>query len=65
MSHLRWSSVLLALASSLGAKTFTIEQVLSAPFPEGLTVAPNGKKVAWVSNERGARNVWIASAPDW
>jgi len=65
MLHLRWSSVLLALASSLGAKTFTIEQVLSAPFPEDLTAAPNGKKVAWVSNERGSRNVWIASAPDW
>jgi dipeptidyl aminopeptidase/acylaminoacyl peptidase len=65
MSHLRWTSVFLALASSLGAKTFTIEQVLSAPFPEGLTAAPNGKKVAWVSNERGAWNVWIASAPDW
>lgn len=44
---------------------FTIEDVLSAPFPSGLVAAPTGDRVAWVRNERGVRNVWIADAPDW
>jgi dipeptidyl aminopeptidase/acylaminoacyl peptidase len=53
------------LASLALAKTFTLEQVLSAPFPTELIVAPGGGKVAWLLNERGARNVWMAAAPDF
>ena len=53
------------LASLSFAKTFTLEQVLSAPFPSELIVAPGGGKVAWLLNERGARNVWTAAAPDF
>jgi dipeptidyl aminopeptidase/acylaminoacyl peptidase len=44
---------------------FTLEQVLSAPFPSGLTAAPEGGKVAWVFNARGVRNIWVAEAPDY
>src|SRR5438128_133697 len=44
---------------------FTLEQVLSAPFPEELVAAPTGGAVAWVFNERGARNIWVASPPDY
>jgi dipeptidyl aminopeptidase/acylaminoacyl peptidase len=40
--------------------SLTIEQISSAPFPSQLTPAPAGNLVAWVYNERGARNVWIA-----
>jgi dipeptidyl aminopeptidase/acylaminoacyl peptidase len=53
------------LVSTAGAKTFTLEQVLSAPFPSELIAAPGGGKVAWLLNERGARNIWIAAAPDY
>ena len=53
------------LVSAAPAKTFTLEQVLSAPFPYELTAAPGGSKVAWLLNERGARNVWMAAAPDF
>src|SRR3954471_6530893 len=54
------------LAASLAfGKTFTLEQVLSAPFPSELVAAPGGGKVAWLLNERGARNIWIAAAPDF
>jgi len=42
-----------------------LEQVLSAPFPSELVAAPGGAKVAWLLNERGARNVWMAAAPDF
>jgi dipeptidyl aminopeptidase/acylaminoacyl peptidase len=45
--------------------SFTIDQVMSAPFASSLMPAPNGAKVAWLLNEGGRRNVWVASAPDW
>ncbi|HSR67184.1 MAG TPA: prolyl oligopeptidase family serine peptidase, partial [Acidobacteriota bacterium] len=44
---------------------FTLEQIMSAPFPAGMQASPDGKRVAWVFNEQGARNVWVAEAPDW
>jgi dipeptidyl aminopeptidase/acylaminoacyl peptidase len=43
----------------------TLEQYLSAPFASELTAAPGGGKIAWVLNERGARNIWVAAAPDY
>jgi dipeptidyl aminopeptidase/acylaminoacyl peptidase len=52
-----------ALASSAPAKRFTLEQIMSAPFPSDLTAAPKGGAVAWVMNQRGARNIWVAEAP--
>jgi len=51
--------------SAAAAATFTLEQVLSAPFPSELVAAPTGGRVAWLLNERGARNIWIASPPDY
>ncbi len=56
---------ILAFACAAGAKTFTLEQVLSAPFPSELIASPDGTRVAWMLNERGARNIWVASAPGW
>jgi dipeptidyl aminopeptidase/acylaminoacyl peptidase len=44
---------------------FTLEQVLSAPFPSDLTAAPAGGKVAWVFDARGVRNIWVAAPPDY
>lgn len=44
---------------------FTLDQVMSAPFASSITAAPTGAKVAWLVNERGRRNLWLASAPDW
>ena len=60
-----WATLLAAVllcAVSAGAqqKAFTLEQVMSSPFPEGLTAAPTGGKVGWVFNARGARNIWVA-----
>ena len=47
------------------APSFTIPQVLSAPFPEDLTTSPHGDAVAWVLDARGIRNIWVARAPDF
>jgi dipeptidyl aminopeptidase/acylaminoacyl peptidase len=52
-----------ALAAQQSA--FTIEQVMSAPFPDELTAAPAGGAVAWVYNARGARNIWVSGPPDY
>jgi len=46
-------------------ETFTLEDVLSAPFPSGLVSSPGAGLVAWVQNDRGERNVWVARAPDF
>jgi dipeptidyl aminopeptidase/acylaminoacyl peptidase len=43
----------------------SIPDLLSAPFPTNLTAAPSGGAVAWVFNDRGSRNVWIAQPPDY
>jgi len=58
-------AVVLALYAALAAAhpaAFTIDQVMQAPFASSLTAAPRGNAVAWVSDARGSRNLWIASA---
>ncbi len=42
---------------------YTLEQVLSIPFPSELIASSQGDKVAWVFDDQGKRNVWIAEAP--
>jgi len=56
---------LLAAGAAPGGGSFTLEQVLSAPFPSDLTAARTGGAVAWVFDAKGARNVWIAEPPDY
>lgn len=50
-------------ASTRAQKPFTLEEVLSAPFPSELTAAENSNRVAWVFDQQGRRNVWVAEAP--
>ncbi len=47
------------------AEAFTIEQVLCAPFPLGLTSSAHAPRVAWVFDNKGERNIWVADAPDF
>jgi dipeptidyl aminopeptidase/acylaminoacyl peptidase len=62
--------VLLALLTgsallNAAQEPFTLEQVMSAPFPSQLTAAPAGGMVAWVFDARGVRNIWVAGPPDY
>jgi dipeptidyl aminopeptidase/acylaminoacyl peptidase len=41
-------------------KGFTIEQALSAPFTSDLEAAPSERRLAWVANVGGRRNLWVA-----
>ena len=43
----------------------TLEAIMSAPFPTDLTASANGKVLAWVFNDQGSRNIWIAQGPDF
>ena len=44
---------------------FTIEQVLSSPFPSDLIAAPTGERIAWVFDAEGKRNIWVADGPEF
>ena len=53
------------LLLSFIASGATVDQYLSAPFPSEMHAAPGGGRVVWLLNERGARNLWVAAAPDY
>jgi hypothetical protein len=71
----RWTArfaLALLAATRLGAQTpapaatasasFTLDQVLSAPFPTEPSGAPQAAgRFAWVSNQEGRRSVWTAA----
>jgi dipeptidyl aminopeptidase/acylaminoacyl peptidase len=44
---------------------FSLQQVLSSPFPNNLVAAEHSGRIAWVFSARGERNVWIADAPNF
>lgn len=52
-------------AAQPAAADFTLEQVLSSPFPTNLGTAEHAGSIAWVFNAKGVRNVWVADAPDF
>lgn len=42
------------------SQSFTLQQIMSAPFNSDLTAAPRDDAFAWVSNAQGKRNIWVA-----
>jgi dipeptidyl aminopeptidase/acylaminoacyl peptidase len=59
------ATVLILFAGALHAQQFSVEQIRSYPFPNELTSAANGSRIAWAFNERGLRNVYVAEGPEW
>ncbi len=59
------STFSLTLAQQSRAQSFTLEQVMSSPFPSELTVSKRGDKIAWAFDAEGKRNIWIAEAPSF
>jgi dipeptidyl aminopeptidase/acylaminoacyl peptidase len=62
--RLSWYFLVAALAfatvpAPAAAPGFTLDEVLSAPFVDGLVAAPTGSALAWSVHERGARNVAV------
>jgi dipeptidyl aminopeptidase/acylaminoacyl peptidase len=59
-------SVFLLTPIQIWAKeSFSLEQVLSPPYPWSLLSAKKSDRIAWVFNSQGARNVWTAAPPDF
>ena len=49
-----------------GAKgSFTLEEVLSSPYPLHLVSAKKADRIAWVFHTEGAKNIWTAAGPDF
>ncbi len=59
------ASLLCSGIACLGQGGFSLEQVISSPFPSNLVSAARAQRIAWVFSMRGARNVWVADAPDF
>src|SRR5262250_2996665 len=59
---LTFAALLTAQTSSHG---FTVEQILGFPSPENLVASPVGSTIAWTFNERGVRNIYVASGPSF
>jgi dipeptidyl aminopeptidase/acylaminoacyl peptidase len=60
--------LIVAATTVVSAQTpasFSLEQVLSYPFPDNLAASPAGGTIAWTFNERGARNIYAADGPDF
>jgi dipeptidyl aminopeptidase/acylaminoacyl peptidase len=56
---------ILGAQSTLAQESFTLEQVMSSPFPSDLVSAPDAGIIAWVQNAEGVRNIWVAEQPDF
>src|ERR1700730_15956960 len=54
-----------AVSGAQTPATFTLEQVLSYPFPDNIVASPTGSTIAWTFNERGVRNIYAADGPDF
>jgi dipeptidyl aminopeptidase/acylaminoacyl peptidase len=69
LGRLRFQFVLALILFSPTAlfsqSSFTLEQILSSPFPSELVAATHADRVAWVFNAKGVRNVWVADGPDF
>ncbi|HZZ65212.1 MAG TPA: prolyl oligopeptidase family serine peptidase [Candidatus Baltobacteraceae bacterium] len=45
--------------------TFSLQSVLGYPYPLNVVSGPDGRTIAWVLNERGVRNIFLATAPNY
>lgn len=64
-SALKSFCLVLVLCQFAFAQKPSLDQFLNYSFPTELTPAPVGNKVAWVQNDKGIRNIFIAQAPDF
>ncbi|HTC43239.1 MAG TPA: hypothetical protein VK703_16830, partial [Candidatus Acidoferrales bacterium] len=68
MIRFRLAAVTLMLLCARGISaqgSFTLEQILGAPFNANLVAAKSVNRVAWASNQQGKRNIWVAEGPTY
>jgi dipeptidyl aminopeptidase/acylaminoacyl peptidase len=54
-----------AAAGGVSASAYSLEQVMSYPFPADLIASPSGERLAWTFVAKGVRSVWAADGPDF
>jgi dipeptidyl aminopeptidase/acylaminoacyl peptidase len=59
------AALLMVVGTARAQQAFTLEQVLSAPFPSDLIAAKSAPRIAWLLDEQGKRNIYVAEAPDF
>jgi dipeptidyl aminopeptidase/acylaminoacyl peptidase len=52
-----------AQRTAQGAQGMTLAGALAYPFTSGLVASPDGKRVAWVREVAGVRNIFVADGP--
>jgi len=57
--------IVIASLALAGSQALTIESVMRSPFPSNFVASPSGDLIAWVFNEQGKRNIWIAAGPEY
>jgi dipeptidyl aminopeptidase/acylaminoacyl peptidase len=62
LANLLLAALLLLATPAAYPAGFTLEQILGAPFASDLVAAPAGRAIAWASDARGRRNLWLAVA---
>ena len=66
LEKLIFGFILLFLQVQLIAQgSFSIEDIKSSPVPEELSASAQTNRIAWVFNEQGRRNIYIAEGPDF
>ncbi|MEL6943940.1 MAG: S9 family peptidase, partial [Bacteroidota bacterium] len=58
MKHITFTLIAFLYLNTITAQ-YSIQDILSAPFPSDLTAASQSEKVAWVLNVEGVRNIWM------
>ncbi len=53
--------VLVLIPGANAQKPFTLEQVMSAPFPSNLIAAKKSNRIAWTLAQEGRRNIWVTN----
>lgn len=70
MSRRRFAWALVLVLSTIPAavlaqEPLTVQEALSYSMPSAMVASADGRAVAWVLDERGARNIWVSEAPDY
>jgi dipeptidyl aminopeptidase/acylaminoacyl peptidase len=53
------------VSSPHAQQSFSLEQILSAPFLGDMTTLKSGHRLAWTQVERGRWNIWVAEGPSF
>jgi dipeptidyl aminopeptidase/acylaminoacyl peptidase len=62
-----WGIILIFFLYSITllSQNYALEDIMSSPFPSNLISAPNHDRIAWIFNNSGIRNIWVAEGPDY